>query len=123
MKTRTTNRHTPTEPKPTNEEQRAAKKRYEILAGSELNRALWRVKEAAEQLETMIEDFEDSHGRDMTEVELANLGLDDSAYARWYDTTARDIAGFKWSLQMLLASIDPQGPRPAEADEPAVVGG
>jgi hypothetical protein len=71
----------------------------------------------------MIEGFEDSHGRDMTEVELANLGLDDSAYTRWYDMTARDIAGFNWSLQMLLASLDPQGPRPTVADDPAVVGG
>lgn len=67
-RTRTPNCHTPSEPKLSNEEQREQKTQYSILAGSEVNRALWRVKEAAEELEAMIELFQDAYDNDMSGV-------------------------------------------------------
>lgn len=129
-KPRTPNCHTPAEPKLTNEQERQRKARYQILADSELNRALWRVKQAAEELESLIANAEDAHMRDMTEVVLADLGLEPGDeiddLANWHDDVHGDLIGFKWSLNQFADLLHVLGKRPADlddtdADTPAIV--
>jgi hypothetical protein len=128
-KTRTPSRHKPAEPKLTNEQERQRKARFAILKDSELNRALWRVKEAAEELEALIEEAEDAHMHDMTEVTIAQLGLKpamDDRLSSWSDEVYRDLIGFRWGLTQFKDLLRTLGQRPEDLDEveaatPAIV--
>jgi hypothetical protein len=128
-KTRTPNCHTHAEPKLTNEQERQRKARYAILKDSELNRALWRVKEAAEELEALIDQAEEAQMRDMTEVTIAKRGLEpaeDDCLSSWSDEVYRDLIGFRWGLKLFKDSLRTIGPLPEDLDEeeaatPAIV--
>jgi hypothetical protein len=128
-KTRTPSRHTPAEPKLTNEQERQRKARFAILKDSELNRVLWRVKEAAEELEALIEEAEEAQMHDMTEVTIAKLGLKpamDDHLSGWSDEVYRDLIGFRWGLTQFKDLLRTLGQRPADLDEeeaatPAIV--
>jgi hypothetical protein len=127
-KTRTPNCHTPAESKPTNAEQRARRTRYQILADSEVNRDLYRIREAAERLEQMIEQFQDSCDRDMTDVQCRDAGITAirGLLSTWRQDAIEEVLGLRWAVTKYLGTCHELGDRPDDRDDeeaatPAIV--
>lgn len=114
---RTPHRHTPATPPLTNEQQRDQKIVHQILADSEVNRAIHRLRESAADLESLIEEFQDAHMTDMSEVHIDNLGLSNESLSDWADEQNEDVIGFRWALKKFRDMLRPLGDRPADLDD------